>query len=101
MAHSIIWSNESLDDIDNIAEFIARDSLYYAQHVVEAIFGRITQLVDQAESGRIVPELNTPQIREIFIYSYRIIYEVKKEEIAVLGVIHGRMLLEDIERFNK
>jgi addiction module RelE/StbE family toxin len=100
MAQTVIWSNESLDDIDSIAEFIARDSLYHAQRVIEIIFERVEQLAEQPESGRRVPELNNPHVREIFVYSYRLIYEVKKEEIAVLGVIHGKSLLENTERFN-
>jgi len=28
MAQSVIWSQESLDDLDSIAEYISRDSLY-------------------------------------------------------------------------
>lgn len=100
MAQTLIWSNESLDDIDNIAEFIARDSLYYAQQVVEAIFNRAIQLEEQPESGRKVPELSNPQVREIFVYSYRLIYQTKKDEIAILGVIHGKRLIDNIERFN-
>lgn len=37
MAQSVIWSQESLDDLDSIAEYISRDSLYYAQQVVEHV----------------------------------------------------------------
>jgi plasmid stabilization system protein ParE len=36
MAAELIWSDESLDDIDAIAEFIARDSLHHAGRVVES-----------------------------------------------------------------
>ncbi|MHB8913161.1 MAG: hypothetical protein ACYC42_11055 [Lysobacter sp.] len=35
MAAELIWSSESLDDIDAIAQFIGRDSLHHAQRVVE------------------------------------------------------------------
>ena len=38
MAAALIWSSESLDDIDAIAQFIARDSLHYAQSVVDGLF---------------------------------------------------------------
>jgi plasmid stabilization system protein ParE len=51
--------------------------------------------------GRVVPELENPQVRERFIYSYRLIYELKGEEIHVLAVIHGKRLLESVERFKK
>ena len=47
--------------------------------------------------GRIVPELKQARIREHFIYSYRIIYEIKPEQIHILAVIHGGRLLENVE----
>ena len=100
MAQVVIWSKESLDDIDSIAQYISRDSLYHAQQVVEHIFERGDNLQDQPESGRIVPELNNPLVRECFIYSYRLIYEISDNEMSILGVIHGQRLLESVERFD-
>jgi len=100
MAQAVIWSQESLDDIDSIAEYISRDSLYHAQQVVEEIFERGDNLIDQPKSGRKVPELNDPLVRECFIYSYRLIYEIRDTDIHVLGVIHGQRLLESVEQFN-
>ena len=46
--------------------------------------------------GRIVPELSDDSIRERFIYSYRVIYQISGEDIHVLAVIHGKRLLESI-----
>ena len=50
--------------------------------------------------GRMVPELNEEAVREIPLYSYRILYEIKPEHIDVLAVIHKRRDLqpEDIPR---
>jgi len=99
MAQAVVWSLEALDDIDSIAEYINRDSLYHAQHVVESLFDLSDSLSEQPESGRIVPELHDPHVRERFIYSYRLIYELKDNDIHILGVIHGKRLLESVERF--
>jgi len=101
MAQAVIWSQESLDDINSIAEYISRDSLYHAQQVVENILERGDNLLEQPESGRKVPELDSPFVRECFIYSYRLIYEIKNTEIHILGVIHGKRLLESVERFSQ
>lgn len=78
MAQSIIWSDESLDDIDSIAEFISRDSIHHAQRVVSEIVSIVEKIRTQPKMGRIVPELNQANIREHFIYSYRIIYELQR-----------------------
>ncbi len=78
----------------------SQDSLYHAQHVVESIFDLGDSLFEQPKSGRIVPELYDPDVRERFIYSYRLIYELKDDDIHILGVIHGKRLLESVERFD-
>ncbi len=40
-------------------------------------------------SGRVVPEFNMKQIREVFEGPYRIIYYIKPDQIDVIAVIHG------------
>ncbi len=44
-------------------------------------------------SGRKVPELDDENIRELFVYSYRIIYAVEASQITVTAVIHGKRML--------
>ncbi len=100
MAQTLIWSQAALDDIDSVAEYISRDSLYHAQQVVERIVDLGESLPAQPRLGRVVPELNSPTVRERFVYSYRLIYEIKDNAIHVLAVIHGKRLLESVERFN-
>jgi len=99
MAQTLIWSNEALDDINSIAEYIYRDSPYHAQRVVERIFEMGLSLPEQPQLGRVVPEMGNPGVRERFIYSYRLIYEIKAHEIHILAVIHGKRLLESAGRF--
>ena len=100
MAQTLIWSREALDDIDSIAEYISRDSLYHAQLVAERLFELGESLRGYPQIGRVVPELSDSQVRECFLYSYRLIYELKDEEIHILAVIHGKRLLESVGRFN-
>ena len=101
MAASLIWSGESLDDIDAIAQFIARDSQHHAQSVVDGLFDLAETISAHPLAGRVVPELGDAQVRERFLYSYRVIYEIRDERIEVLAVLHGRRLLESIgDRFD-
>jgi plasmid stabilization system protein ParE len=46
-------------------------------------------------AGRIVPEIGNDQIRERFIYSYRLVYRIESQKILVVAVIHGKRLLEN------
>lgn len=100
MAGELIWTLEALDDIDAIAHYIARDSNVHAQRVVSEIMELGELLVTQPLMGRIVPELDNDSIREHFIYSYRVIYEMSNENLYVVAVIHGKRLLSSVgDRF--
>ena len=44
--------------------------------------------------GRVVPEFGDDSIREIFAYSYRIIYKIERESVVVASIIHGRRILD-------
>lgn len=94
MAHRIVWSPEALEDLEAIAEFIGRDSRFYAQAVVSKVLASGAVITDFPEAGRVVPELDDKSIRERFVYSYRVIYRIEPERLLVIAVIHGKRLLE-------
>ena len=61
----IIWTNRSLLDLDDIAEFIAKDSIKYAKITIENILKEASILENNPLIGRIVPEVNDEKFREI------------------------------------
>ena len=94
------WSPEAIEDLEAIAEYIARDSEYYARAVVTEIFSASRSAGEFPLIGRIAPEIGDEQIRERFIYSYRLVYRIESVRILVVAVIHGKRLLESVaERF--
>jgi toxin ParE1/3/4 len=96
MDYRLIWSPQALDDIEAIAEYIARDSRTYAESTVERIYQIPEKLRQFPKLGRIVPEKNQESIRELFIFQYRIIYEIQKYAIHILAVVHGKRIIEDL-----
>ncbi len=57
-------------------------------------------LADFPEMGRIVPELGDKNIRERFVYSYRLIYQIEDSQILIVAIVHGKRLLINVsERF--
>jgi plasmid stabilization system protein ParE len=85
----IRWTERASKDAIGIFDYIADQSLTYAESVYERILARPLQLERFPESGPIVPEYARPDIRELFVYSFRIIYRVENNEIRILTVIHG------------
>ena len=84
------WSGPARMDLKQIHDYIANDSRYYAKKVVQTIAERTEELMAFPQIGRMVPEIDNPNIRELFVYSYRLIYEISSEGIEILAVIHGK-----------
>lgn len=82
------WSNPAKLDLKRIYEYIGRDSNFYAKKVIDEIMTQSVSLNDFPKIGRNVPEINDPNIREIFVYSYRLIYEVQEDNVTILGLVH-------------
>ena len=86
----INWTFQAKDDLKAIAEYISRDSKRYAKLQVIRIKNRTRILKTQVRSGKIVPEINKENIRELIEGNYRIIYKtVKDNRIDILTIHHS------------
>ncbi len=90
MARKVIWAYAAEEDLEAAASYIRRDSPVYAASFVDRALEAGRSLNEFAERGRIVPELRDSSIREIFIYSYRLVYRIEDDRISILALIHGR-----------
>jgi len=92
----IKFTPQSLSDLEDIAEYISKDSFFYASMQIQTLLERTDQLEHQPYSGRIVPELKIKSIRELIEGNYRIVYRVvNKELIHILTFHHSK------RRFNR
>lgn len=85
----IIWSPQALRDLRSIRAYIAEDSPRYADLVVGRIVKAVERLVVFPESGRMVPERNDPEIREVIEKPYRVVYRVKSGAVEIVTVFRG------------
>ena len=90
MVRKINWAYEATADLEALAEYIARDSAFYASAFVQEIRDASRSLNEFFERGRIVPELGSSNIRELFVREYRLIYSIEESRIVILGLIHGK-----------
>ena len=89
----IIWSPLAIDRSSEIADYIAQDKPSAAEKWINTVFSKVEQLKSSPEIGRIVPELNNAQFREIIYGNYRIIYRIEKKQISILTIRHGKQIL--------
>lgn len=89
------FTDQSIDDLNDIAEYISNDSVFYAELQVQKLINRTDILENFPLIGRIVPELNLKSVREIIEGNYRIIYRVvNKSMIHILTFHHSRRKLK-------
>ena len=93
----VFWTQTAINHLSSIYNYISQNSPQYAQRIVERLTRRSEQIASFPLSGRIVPEFETKQIREIIEGSYRIIYYIKSEQIDILAVLHAAQYIDSIE----
>ncbi|HEY4188293.1 MAG TPA: type II toxin-antitoxin system RelE/ParE family toxin [Polyangia bacterium] len=90
----VAWASSARDSLDEILSFIASDSAETAAKVLEVVLAAAESLSLFSERGRVVPETDISTIREIFVYRYRLLYQVFAAEVRILTVLHGAMDFE-------
>ncbi|MBI3509168.1 MAG: type II toxin-antitoxin system RelE/ParE family toxin [Bacteroidetes bacterium] len=90
----VSWTEQAIDDIDNIAKFIAKDSAKFARIQARRFFEVTLKLEKYPLAGKIVPEIGNKNIREIILGNYRIVYKiVSVKNIDIISIHHSSRLL--------
>ena len=61
--------------------------------MVDRLTNRSEQIASFPLSGRVVPEYEAPDVREVIERPYRIIYRIKPDQIDILAVVHSAQML--------
>ncbi|MCC5942208.1 MAG: type II toxin-antitoxin system RelE/ParE family toxin [Balneolaceae bacterium] len=87
----IRWKSQAIKDLEAIEEYYLAVAPEFADILTDEILLKTRRLLHSPQSGRIVPEIDDPSIREILVYSYRIIYHYSAGEsnIEILTVYHS------------
>jgi plasmid stabilization system protein ParE len=85
----IEWSESALQDLREIHAYIARDSIHYAQRLVDRIRVSIEITRRFPAAAARVPEWDRDDVREVFVGQYRVIYKFSDDAMQVLAVIHA------------
>jgi toxin ParE1/3/4 len=93
------WSLTAGNDLQDIEDFIARDSTLHAVAFVDRIVESAETLLKNTRIGRVVPEFDRNDLREVIFRGYRIVYLVQDNGVVILRVVHGaRDLLALVQR---
>jgi len=84
----IVWTDLSVSELKDIYDYISIDSKRYAKNQVERIKSKTLILKTMPEIGRIVPELESSEIRELIEGNYRIVYRIKTRDYIEIITVH-------------
>lgn len=87
------WSDQSRADLTAIHAFIARDSQFYADRMVERLILRAERLLKYPLSGHTVHEYPEVALKEAHENPYRIIYKPSRDEVEIVTIVHFRQVL--------
>ena len=93
----LVWSPQSLRDLENIRDYVAADSPRYAALVVGRIIQGVERLTGFPESGRVVPERNDPQIREVIVRPYRVVYRLRPGVVEIATVFRASRMFPELK----
>lgn len=92
------WTDPAIADLDNIQDYLSRDSIEYANAVIERLILSAERAQAFHKSGRVVPEASDTDIRELIVPSYRLIYRLRRDRVQILAVVHGARNLAGLSR---
>ncbi len=84
----IVWTKKAEKHLTQIYNYIALDSPFYATRSIERIVEKAESVSEFPNKGRIVPEYQNDNIREVFLHPYRIIYHIRDRQILIISVLH-------------
>lgn len=90
----LVWQPQARDDLKRIGRYIVRDNPKAARRWVFHLRDRALQAARHPKSGRVVPEFERDDIREILVRNYRIVYLIRKNSVEILTVFEGHKLLD-------
>lgn len=101
MKKNLVWSKESLTNLQEIEDYIAKDNPKAAVEFINKLIARAESIISHPGKGRVVPEITVDSIRELLYKNYRIVYMVRQKSVVIVTVFEGHKLLDTEETIVK
>ncbi len=83
----VIWTEPALDQLEEIAEYIALDKPGAASSLMKTIFSTVDRLEQFPDSGHEPPELPDSIYLELYVRPCRIFYRNEDDVVLILHVM--------------
>jgi toxin ParE1/3/4 len=82
------WSRRIIAEIHEAREYLQPYSPTLAERLTDAVFAKGTLLESYPLLGRVVPEAERPDVRELPFKKYRLVYRVVSETEILMLTLH-------------
>lgn len=90
----VLWTENAIQDLLGIKAYIAQDSIDCAEEWVAELYSAGENLSQFSSRGRIVPEFNQDNLRELLIVNYRLVYRTKPTTVEIITIFEGHRQLK-------
>jgi plasmid stabilization system protein ParE len=91
---TITLAESAVQDLESIREYYQEQEVpEVGERFIKEIISSVEELVMHPDRGRMVPEFNTPQLRELIHPPFRIVYRRYKEKTSVVRVWRSERLM--------
>ena len=85
----IRWSPRAVADLEEIRAYIEADSPAWADLTVRRLVTAVERLRQFPDSGRMVPERQSPDLREVISGNFRIVYRRRDSAVEIATVFRA------------
>ena len=86
---TVLWTEDGIASLTQIAAYLEQFSADNASRTLLRIADRLESVDLMPLQGRIVPEFEVREVREVILRPYRIWYHVVAGDVEVLAIFHG------------
>lgn len=86
----VVWALRARQALDDALTYIANDSPQNARDLAARVIERAHSLAVLSERGSKVEELDDPDLRQLLVEPYRLLYEVHEQQVRIVGFLHQR-----------
>jgi plasmid stabilization system protein ParE len=92
----VTFAASAVADLEAIRQWYTDQSVpTVGESLVREIVAQVERLAEFPESGRVVPEFDTPRLREVIHPPFRIVYRLDEERVRVVRVWRSSRLLDE------
>jgi plasmid stabilization system protein ParE len=92
----VSFAESAVQDLEDVGDwYSSQEALEVGERLIDEVFRRVEQLADFPSSGRIVPEFDTPWLRELVHPPFRIVYRLDHKRVRVVRVWRTERLMDE------